>query len=150
MQRVDDPLLRHRAFDLLHQLPVPSPPLLHGDIDIPRNTLHTPYARTAGASYPSSVTVPGTRAPGARRPLGKQMLERSSFPENGIFLTLRGQALEDCVPAADFTRARGLDVECCDLTILDEHRIAFGAHPQASIAQILVQAKRPCEFAEAV
>jgi hypothetical protein len=40
---------------------------------------------------------------------------------------LRGQALEHGVPTADLTRAGGLDVECGDPTILDEHRIPLGA-----------------------
>src|SRR6266511_5195763 len=47
-----------------------------------------------------------------------------------MLLPLRGQALKDCVPAADLTRARGLDVECCDLTILDEHGIALERIPR--------------------
>ena len=45
---------------------------------------------------------------------------------------------------------RRLDVQVHDLAVGDEHRIALGAHTEATLTQILLQAKGPCELAEPI
>src|SRR5262249_51324437 len=34
--------------------------------------------------------------------------------------------------------------------VYDEHGIAFGAHPEPALTEVLLQAKSPCEFTESV